>query len=504
MGIPVIGCRTAGFDARAGDNGLVRTPESTRRWRRGGLRERLTTLAALAVAGPLLLGIVVFAGLLYRSLAGSLATEALQHATSIASSIASQGDSRITARSVDLDDGFHVAVYEGTRLVYQDVANSPAGDPTTQFGDVIRPGTAPASGHGVTAGVRAWWWPGDVDAPVAGAMATRVGGTLVTVVVTTSQAKQHEAVSTTAKLLLVGLPLLVGLAGLATWLLVGRTLRPVEAIRARVEAIGSGQLDARVPVPPTGDEVARLATTMNGMLGRLERSSEAQRRFVADAGHELRSPLATISAGLDLAHADGGAIDPELADLMRREASRMTRLVDDLLQISRIDDDRLGLRRRDVDLDDLAEAEVRRLRHEGVPVQARIEPVRIVGDELKLSQVIRNLATNAQRHAGDRVAITVTHDDGVAEVIVDDDGAGVPVSDRSRIFERFVRLDDSRTRESGGFGLGLPIVRGIVEGHGGTVQAQESPWGGARFVVRLPLTTPGGGQDVPGASSTSR
>lgn len=315
-------------------------------------------------------------------------------------------------------------------------------------------------------------------------------GVTYDVTVASSTQTQRDTVGTVLTYLLAGFPVLLLLVGGATWVLVGRALDPVERIRRRVHGIGGAQLADRVPVPATGDEIARLAVTMNEMLDRLQEAQATQRRFVADASHELRSPLATLTATLEVAAADStGRAWDDLHEVMEAEAVRMGRLVEDLLLLAKVDDDGLRLHRSDVDLDDLLAGEGRRLNGStDLDVQADIRPVRVAGDAAKLGQVLRNITDNAARAATARVALRLAEDGAEAVLIVDDDGPGVPTDDRERVFARFVRLDESRDRGSGGSGLGLAIVREVVRGHGGSVVIGDSPLGGARVEVRLPVS----------------
>jgi len=279
-----------------------------------------------------------------------------------------------------------------------------------------------------------------------------------------------------------GVPLLILVVGAATYFFAGRALRPVEAIRAQVASMSEKDLAERVPVPVARDEVGRLAETMNGMIARLESAQKVQRRFVADASHELRSPLATIGAGLELLQDS----DPGTVRTLRGETERLGRLVDDLLLLARADERGLQPRRDEVDLDELVEAERARPYEDGVRTEVRTEPVRVVGDRGQLVRVLRNLVDNAHRHAGAQVVVTLGRRGDQAALDVADDGPGVPADDRSRIFERFVRLDDARARADGGSGLGLAIVAEVVAAHDGKVWVEENPGGGALFRVRLP------------------
>ncbi|WP_433203041.1 sensor histidine kinase [Dactylosporangium sp. CS-047395] len=282
--------------------------------------------------------------------------------------------------------------------------------------------------------------------------------------------------------LAVGLPLLTVIVGVATFLFVGRSLRPVDAMRRQAETITGRNLHRRLPVPPTNDEIAALAVTMNTMLHRIEAATAAQRRFVADASHELRSPLSTVLAGLDLV-GEGPHVTR-----MRMESDRMARLISDLLLLARVDESGLQLRREDVDLDDLVYLERERLvaAHPRLRVTARAAPVRVSGDPHHLQRVLRNLVDNAARHAEQTVEITVAALDGTSEITVADDGPGIAEEDRERVFDRFVRLDEDRSRTGGGTGLGLPIARDIVAAHGGTLTIETSPSGGTLVRLRLP------------------
>lgn len=291
------------------------------------------------------------------------------------------------------------------------------------------------------------------------------------------------------RLLAIAVPGLLVLLGAVIWLVVDRALDPVERIRARVDAIGPGGLGGRVGVPDTGDEVARLASTMNRMLDRLDAAASAQRRFVSDASHELRSPLASIRQHAEVARAHPDRLSGvELADVVLEEGIRLQDLVDQLLVLARLEETGGALTRRPVDLDDLALAEAKRLRDTtGLVVETSgVGAGRVAGDERLLARVLRNLADNAARHASGRVAFSVAAVGDGVELSVDDDGAGIPEEDRERVFERFVRLDEARARDTGGSGLGLSIVAEIVRAHSGSVRAESSPSGGARFVVRLP------------------
>ncbi|MBB5867515.1 signal transduction histidine kinase [Allocatelliglobosispora scoriae] len=308
------------------------------------------------------------------------------------------------------------------------------------------------------------------------------------VVVAQSVSPVNESIEVITRWVIVAMPLLALVVGLATYVFVGRSLRPVEAIRRRVATITGRDLDARVPVPSARDEVAALAETMNEMLDRLQAAADTQRRFVADASHELRSPLTTLQVGLDLLAGSADTSRPQI-QRMQAETERLSRLVADLLLLARVDEYGLTLRRNDVDLDDLAYAHRDRIheQHPQLRINAEIEPVRVPGDVHQLDRAIRNLCDNAARHARHEINLTVRADGGTAHVIVADDGPGIDPADRERVFDRFTRLDDSRARTDGGAGLGLPITREIVNSHGGSVVAETFADSGVALHIRLPL-----------------
>ena len=293
-----------------------------------------------------------------------------------------------------------------------------------------------------------------------------------------------------ARTLAIGVPLFIVLAALLTWIVVGRALKPVDAIRSEVDEIGGDDLHRRVPEPGTGDEIDRLAHTMNAMLARVEESSERQRRFVADASHELRSPLTGIRAQLevDLSHPERADWEETQRDVLG-ETMRLQRLVDDLLVLAQSDENARPSRRETIDLDDVVLAEARRLRVRGaVDIDAHeVSAAQVEGDRDALTRVVRNLLDNAERHARSAVSISVHESSEQAELQVSDDGPGIPPELRDRVFERFTRADDARDRASGGTGLGLAIAQEIVIAHGGTIEVASNGAGGATFVVRLPL-----------------
>jgi signal transduction histidine kinase len=320
----------------------------------------------------------------------------------------------------------------------------------------------------------------------------------VTVLVAADREPVETVVGTVAGLLAVGGPIVICLVAFGTHRLVGAALQPVERIRSKVASVTSGRLAERIPVPAADDEIARLAVTMNEMLDRLEAGQITQQRFISDASHELRSPLATITAALELAHGQPDMLDDALIEeSLLPEATRMQRLVADLLLLARTDENSTLRSQVDVDLDDLLSAEAERVKAiTSLRVFTDISHVRIVGDPRSLSRLLRNLVDNAIRYAHSHIGLECRCVDNRAQIVIQDDGPGVPVADRERVFDRFVRLDSPRTRESGGAGLGLSIVAQIAQVHHGRVVLSESASGGARFVAELPLVV---GEPIPDA-----
>ncbi|MFT2017827.1 sensor histidine kinase [Streptomyces sp. 796.1] len=322
---------------------------------------------------------------------------------------------------------------------------------------------------------------------------------------------ERDAVGTVRRAMLVGLPVLLVVVATVTWLVTRRALRPVEDIRREMAAItASTDLSRRVPEPQARDEVARLAVTTNQTLAALEGAVERQRRFVADASHELRSPIASLRTQLEVGVAHPELLDPEgtVADVVR-----LQHLAADLLLLARLD---AGERPAPVllPLAPLIRAELAQRTGDRIAVRVEeLADVQISGSRSQLARVLGNLLDNAQRHAAHTVTVALRREGaeragssatpgaavvgrapgspaGWAVLTVTDDGVGVPEAERERIFERFVRLDDARSRDDGGAGLGLAIARDVVVRYGGALTVRDAPGGGACFVVRLPCAAP--------------
>ena len=307
------------------------------------------------------------------------------------------------------------------------------------------------------------------------------------IVVARSEEQVSEASNVAAALLAIAVPIGVAALGIVVWVSVGRALRPVEAIRREATAITSDHLHRRLPVPPGTDEIPRLARTLNKMLDRIDASQRLQRQFVSDASHELRTPLAAVRQLAEVARRHPTEVDVRaLAGDVLIEEQRMEELVTAFLTLALLDEDAAA--GSAIDLDDVVLTEAARQRQPGGPQidTSRVGVGQVAGDAVLFSQVVRNLLSNGLRHASTRVVVEVARGDGVVRLVVHDDGSGIPEDRREAVFERFVRLDEARNRDAGGAGLGLAIVRKVVEAAGGTVSVDTGPLGGARFVVTLP------------------
>ncbi|MFJ6833173.1 sensor histidine kinase [Streptomyces sp. NPDC091209] len=322
------------------------------------------------------------------------------------------------------------------------------------------------------------------------AVTTRAPGGTLTVYAGTSLRDADQADETTSVALGIGAPLLLATVALVTWWVTGRALRPVEAIRSEVAEITGHALHRRVPVPDSQDEVARLARTMNVTLDRLEEAVVRQRRFIADASHELRSPITVLRTQLEvaLAHPDP-ALWPDLVSEVLEDTVRLQDLAADLLFLARLDAAE-PVESGPLDLADLCRTTLAARHGDRIPVDAGLQTgVTIEGNSSRLTRLLTNLLDNAQRHADRRIELTLRADQATDTAVleVSDDGPGIPEADLDRIFERFTRLDDARSRDLGGAGLGLAIARDIAAHHNGTLTAEPHPYG-ARVVARLPLS----------------
>ena len=436
------------------------------------VRSRTTLGAAAVVAVALAVAAVMLVTFLRRSLTNSVVAAAQTQAAEIADTVTDpdwDGDVSVAG-----DDVFVQVISEdGYVLAASDNA-------------VSRVLAEPIPGDAIELDV-----PFDDDPFLAVGYSVQDSGpdAIRTVVVGHSIDHIVESTQVIVGLLGIGIPVLTGFVALVAWRLVGSALSPVESIRRQVESMSAEDLDRRVPVPPTKDEIASLARTTNAMLQRLQESYERQRRFVSDASHELRSPVSTIRQHAEVAirHPDVTSVQ-DLAGTVLEEDLRLQRVVEDLLLLARVDEGDPGAMREHVDLDDVVLEGVDRLRQQDrVGVDAsRVSAGRVAGDRKQLDRLIGNLLDNASRHARAKVAVSLGARDGFIELAIEDDGDGVAEDDRERIFRRFERLDEARSRDSGGAGLGLAIVAEVAHAHGGSASVADSHLGGARFEVRIP------------------
>lgn len=450
------------------------------RVRLGSIRVRTTAAAVLVVGLALALAAIAMVTLLDRSLRQNVRTSAMLRAEEIAEELAAKvptdelglggaNEDEEFVQVIDADD--HVVIASPNVAGRQAIVTIGPGE-TLAIEPRSPPDVEPFDDPFLTAG-----------------SATVGTGQQLTVIVGRNLEDTVEARRALVRVLAVAMPLLLVVVGFVTWRVAARALSPVDAIRAEVDAISSRDLHRRVSDPPGDDELSRLAATMNRMLERLEAGRRRERSFVSDASHELRSPVATIRQYAEVALSHPEQTDTgELAEVVLEEDARLQRLVEDLLLLTRIDEGTMPPPTEPIDLDDLMFEEAARLRGAS---NLRIDiggvsPGRVLGDREQLERLIRNLTDNAARHARTTIALSLAERDGEVVLRVDDDGAGVDETERERIFDRFVRLDEARDRDSGGSGLGLAIVREMATFHGGTVDMIESKLGGTGFEVRFP------------------
>jgi signal transduction histidine kinase len=449
-----------------------------------GISARSAFVAATVVFIALVLAGTGLVAVLYRSMLSGIDSSAAARVADVAAEVESDGVNQMEPQVLQTDErilAVQVIAADGKVVALSDSAPNTPMIPISEIGDGVHIGIPEhASPFG-----RIRFSAKTVSAP---------GGARYTVLVGEGSQVVTSAVKTVVIALAIAAPIVIAVSAGATYMLVARSMRSVDAIRSRVADISASDLAERVPVPQSHDEIAALAETMNEMLTRIEAGHAAQQRFVGDASHELRSPLTTIISALEVAVAHPELLDKELAaGTLIPEAHRMQALVEDLLLLARADERGLAVRREDVDLDDLAADEAQRLRREtSLDVHTDLTPIRLVGDASALSRVLRNLLENAALHAASRIDVAVGSGGGdavlgVAVLSVADDGPGIPAADRDRVFDRFVRLDPDRSRSGGGAGLGLAIVREIVAAHHGSVRVDDRPGGGTRMTVQLPL-----------------
>jgi signal transduction histidine kinase len=470
-----------------------------RPWRGVSVRARTTVLATALVA----VGLAVGAAILIATLDGSLLANRDGIAKARVDDLASLAErDSLPAVLTNVDDDGVAQVIDAQGRVLAASPNIAGAGP---IGSMVSPGSARpvvstlrnAPDDKETETYRVW--ARSADSPQGP----------VTIYVGSSTESVPEASRTLRRALLTGVPLTVLLIAGVTWVLVGRALRPVEAIRSEVAVISDGELSRRVPVPPADDEVGRLASTMNDMLDRLEASRLRQREFVSDASHELQSPLAAIRAQVEvaLAHPESARWEDVARDVLD-DCAQVERLVQDLLYLARAGEIG-GVRVREpLDLDVLVLEEATRARSvSNVEIDtSRVSAAPVLGNAEDLRRLVRNLLENAIRHARHSVRLSASTSGRRTRFDVADDGPGVRPEERELVFERFYRGDPARSRGADGTGLGLAIARTIAESHGGTIRVDSPGFeaasdGGARFSVDLPSDAAGRTKD-PGPSGS--
>jgi signal transduction histidine kinase len=443
--------------------------------RRRSLRTRVTIFASLITAAAITGGIVLLYLLQMHSVRRTVDTQLRTYVTQIAqASPTGKWPHPLPASSLDPAAQAQVITANGTVLT---ATRGLAGVPATFA--LPTGSSTPVRLKGADGVV-----PDDVG---VAAVREPINGQPVTIVASTPTGILSSIDSEFTYQMIVGFPIILAFAAVAVWILVGRALGPVEQIRHAVTDITSADLSRRVPEPGTVDEIGHLAETMNQMLARLEDSVLRQRRFVADASHELRSPLAVLRTTLDvaLAHSDR-APWPTVAARAADQTARLERLIQDLLRLAKADEQTLVGHQQTVHVGDLVR-DVGAAPARALTIDLHLaDEVFLYGNRADLSRLVRNVLDNAIRYATATVTVTVTATPDTVCIHVLDDGPGIAAEDRERVFDRFVRLDASRDRASGNSGLGLAIAREIASAHEGQVWVADSPEPGAHVVIELP------------------
>jgi signal transduction histidine kinase len=446
------------------------------------LRTRVTAVAALAITAAVVVGVLFMYLLQMQSVRRTIDSQLRTYATQIEQS-ATNGTWPRPLASSTLDSNAEAQVIAADGKVLT-ATRTLAGVPAVY--------ALPA---GSNSPVRQKAADGVIPTDIRViALRATVNGQPVTIITGTSTNLLAQVNSEFIRHLLLGLPVILIVAAGIVWLVVGRALRPVEKIRHAVTDITSADLSQRVPEPGTADEIGNLAHTMNDMLARLEAAASKQRRFVADASHELRSPLAAIRTTLEvgLAHPDR-APWPVIAERAAEQSARLEDLIQQLLLLAKADERLLAANQQLVDVAALLRAIQASVavHHIDLDIEATSAAAPVLGNPDHLQRLLRNVVDNAIRYADSHVIIRVAADEHEVTIKVDDDGPGVPAAERERVFDRFVRLNTSRERGSGTTGLGLAIALEIARAHRGTITILQSPSGGARVLIRLPSAAGG-------------
>ena len=444
-------------------------------WRGQSLRARITIVATTLFAFAVITGAVLLPVLQRTSLIRSLDSQAIKTGQAVAST-------RVTGikpTNVVAAAGVQIQVLDKTGAV------AAASGTADRVKPLLSPDELAAAKRGQAIDIPAERGNTNQELRV---LAVPAGEE--TVLVASGLAGVEDSIRILRDAALIGCPLVLLAMGMATYFIVGRALRPVAALRKGAQEITAADLaDQRLPVPDAHDEIYRLAVTLNAMLDRIDAATKRQRTFVGDAAHELRSPLASLRLQLEVAQRVGPAKDwPGMLDEVLSDVDRLDQLVKDLLALARSDEAGGVLRRREpVALDQLVTDVADDYLDARVPVRSSTDAVSVDGDPEALRRVVVNLLDNAVRYARSQVSVDIAvNGNGTAELVIRDDGPGIPEDERERVFDRFYRTHESRSRDTGGTGLGLPIVRDVVRAHGGTVSlADNHP--GLRATVILPV-----------------
>jgi len=461
--------------------GPNRRPLPLRWWRRRSLRARITLLATALFTVALMLAGLILVFTVGKSLLNTLDSSAERSGAEVGALVQS---GRLPAQVLAGSGGVSlVQVVDANNRV---VAASPGADSAVSLVTADELARVRQGRPLTVSGERA---SSDEPLRIVGVRADLRTGQR-TVLVATDLGRVLDSARLLQRGLMFGGPLIVAAMAALTWWFVGLTLRPVAALQRGAAALSaSGLARSRLPVPDAEDEIHELATTLNNMLDRLDTATTKQRQFIGDAAHELRSPIASLRLQLEVAHRLGNAGGVrELTEDALIDVNRLSNLIDDLLTLARSDERGLVRTRVPVRLDELIRAVAAGYRDARVEVRTDVpEPMTVAGDRDGLHRVLVNLLDNAVRYARSEVTVSVrVHRDGVL-LRVCDDGPGVPANKRERVFDRFYRLDTARSRDQGGTGLGLPIVREIVTAHGGRVVLRDNE-PGLMVEVRLQTT----------------
>jgi signal transduction histidine kinase len=444
-------------------------------WRLRSLAVRLTVIATAVLAAGLIVGAAGMATLFFHGRVDAVDDNAQTETATITSLVTSgqlpdplpaPADQPVLAQVVDAAGTVLAATPSASRVVpllaLSQVHSRPAGQAFTTQASAL--GSAPLR---------------VIVSP------TRLHGAVVTVVSAVLYTDVHGTLTAMLRTLAIAVPIVLVAVAMATWIAVGSALTPVDELRAAADRVADtrGRTAPQLPVLESRDELARLAETLNRMLARLHSATDQQVTFIADAAHELRSPLASIRTQLDVALSTPTDATEwqQVASDVRTDVERVSALADDLLLLAKLDS---GVSPSPLRVDLRAAA--------GLPGA----PLDVEGDPLALRRALDNLISNARRHARQSVQVSARRENGDVVIYVDDDGNGVADHDRERVFQRWLRLDDARDRDHGGAGLGLAIARSVARSHGGDVNLTDSPLGGVRAVLRLPaagahVTEPG-------------